>query len=175
MAPRRRTPALYIRSMAPSHSSKVGIDGVFNKHGNGIALLLRQRCKVVGNLLHGEGLADVRAPSHNTSMHDSIASRVWRSLATSVAVSMPVASLAFASHSRGGSADALESAGSLVRGFHTPARNMRTPARLSARAVSKTCCSLSALQGKPSRAVLCSIIPAGKEEVCRSFFRWLCL
>ena len=30
---------------------------------------------------------------------------------------LPVASLAFASHSRGGSADALESAGSLVRGF----------------------------------------------------------
>ena len=50
MAPMRRMPALRMRSMAPIHSSRSGLTGVFHQYGD---VLSPER---VGDLLHGEGV-----------------------------------------------------------------------------------------------------------------------
>ena len=142
MAPKRCIPALYRRCRAPIHSSRSGLTGFLTS--TGMSAPASESASAISCIANG--LAVVRAPIHSIS---SPASRAWRTcsrLATSVATAIPVVWRTSLSHWRP-SAPMPSKPPGRVRGFQMPARNMRTPWAARRRAVSSTCCRVSALHG----------------------------
>ena len=140
MAAIRFTPAWLIRSIAPIHSSRSGLTGFFTNTGTSTPLRLS------ASACMANGLADVRAPTHNMSMPYFRAISTCSGVATSVAVSMPVSSFTCFIQGRATSPLPSKPPG-LVRGFHIPARNILHPSFLSCCAVVITCSSVSAEHG----------------------------
>ena len=140
MAAKRFTPAWLIRSRAPIHSSRSGLTGFLTMTGTSTPFKLSAKACMA------KGFAEVRAPTHNTSMPYFSASSTCSGVATSVATSMPVSF--FTCCIQGSACSPLPSKPpGFVRGFHTPARNMWHPRSASWRAVVITCSSVSAEQG----------------------------
>ena len=155
----RFIPAWLMRSMAPIHSSRSGFTGFFTSTGMSIPFKLSAKACIA------KGFADVRAPIHSTSMPYFRASSTCSGVATSVAVIMPVSSLTRCIQGRAFSPLPSNPPG-LVRGFHTPARNMWQPLDASCLAVSITCSSVSAEHG-PAITVS-RLLSLGKLSGCSS-------
>ena len=140
MAPSFFIPAWLMRSIAPIHSSMSGFTGFFTSTGTSTPLKLSAKACIAN------GLAEVRAPIHRMSIPYFRASSTCSGVATSVATSMPVVSFTCFIHGRAFSPLPSKPPG-LVRGFHTPARNMWQPFEASCVAVDITCSSVSAEHG----------------------------
>ena len=129
-----------MRSIAPIHNSKSGFTGFFTKTGMSTPFRLSAIACIA------KGLAEVRAPIQRMSTSYLRASSTCSGVATSVEMSMPVSS--FTRFSHGSAVSPLPSKPpGLVRGFHTPARNILNPCEANWRAVVITCSSVSAEQG----------------------------
>ena len=154
MAPRRVMPARLSRCKAPIHNSKSGLTGFFTNTGTSTPRKLSAKACMA------KGLATVRAPTHNTSMPCFKHSATCSGVATSVAVNMPVCAFTCCNHGSATSPTPSKPPG-LVRGFQTPALNMRQPQAAKSRAVASTCCSVSAEQGPAITHTDCWL-PPGK-------------
>ena len=129
-----------MRSIAPIQSSRSGLTGFLTNTGMSTPLSASAMACMAN------GLAEVRAPTHNMSIPYFKASSICSGVATSVATSMPVSFCTRLSHGSAVSPFPSNPPG-LVRGFHTPARNILQPFMASCLAVSITCSSVSAEQG----------------------------
>ncbi len=140
MAPRRRNPALQSRSSAPIHSSRSGLTGFFTSTGRSHPRSASAICCTA------KGFDAVRAPIHSRSTPASSAAATCSAVAASVATYMPVSRRTRRSHAKPSVPTPSKPPG-LVRGFHSPARKIRTPSAARRRAVASVCSSVSALQG----------------------------
>ena len=129
-----------MRSIPPIQSSRSGLTGFFTNTGLSMPFMLSAKACIA------KGLAVVRAPIHKMSTPYFKQSSTCSGVATSVAISMPVSSFTALSHGRAVSPLPSKPPG-LVRGFHTPARNMWQPLSASCFAVVITCSSVSAEHG----------------------------
>ena len=126
--------------MAPIHNSRSGLTGFFTNTGTSIPLRESARACMAN------GLAVVRAPTQRMSIPYFSANSTCSGVATSVATSIPVSS--FTCFIQGSAFSPLPSnPPGLVRGFHTPARNMWHPLAAKSLAVVITCSSVSAEHG----------------------------
>ena len=140
IAPKRFIPTWLRRCMAPIHSSGSGLTGFFTNTGPS------KPRKLSASSCMAKGLVAVRAPTQSISTSYFNASSTCSGIATSVAVSIPVSFLTACSQGKAFSPFPSKPPG-FVRGFHTPARNIRQPLAANWRAVVITCSSVSAEQG----------------------------
>ena len=108
----------------------------------------------------------MRAPIHKMSIPCFNASNTCRSVATSVAVYIPVSSLTCFNQARPSTPIPSNPPG-LVRGFHIPARNILMPRSARLFAVVITCSSVSALHGPAMIIGRLESIPGSKID-CKS-------
>ena len=140
MAPSFLIPAWLMRCRAPIQSSRSGFTGFFTSTGTSTPFRLS------ASDCMANGLAEVRAPTQRMSIPYFKASSTCSGVATSVAVSIPVSSFTCFIQGKAFSPFPSKPPG-LVRGFHTPARNMWQPLAASCLAVVITCSSVSAEHG----------------------------
>ena len=136
----RLTPAPLMRSSAPIHSSRSGFTGFLTRTG-----MSTPRSESASSCM-AKGLAVVRAPIHKMSIPLSRQASTCLGVATSVDTSMPSSSCTRLSQGRPSVPTPSKPPG-LVRGFHTPARNILMPFLQSWVAVFITCSSVSAEHG----------------------------
>src|SRR5919205_4210345 len=134
-------PAFATRSTAPNHNSRSGLIGFLINTGTSTPL------KASATSCTLKGFTVVRAPIHNTSTSKCRASSTCLAVATSTATGIPVNCFAFCN--QGNPLVPIPSKlPGRVRGFQIPARNISTlPVAAKRWVVSKTCSSVSALQG----------------------------
>ena len=130
-----------MRCRAPIHNSISGVTGFLTR-----TIVSFSPFKASAISCVTKGLVVVRAPIHKTSTPASSASLTCSLVATSVAISIPVSSLARINH-LSPLAPTPSNVEGLERGFHSPALNTFIPILHKAMAVSRTCFSVSALHG----------------------------
>ena len=150
-----------MRSTPPTQSSRSGLTGFLTSTG----MSWPRSASAISCM--AKGLAVVRAPIQIMSMPPSSAAMTCLRVATSVAVYIPVSRFTRWSHATP-SAPTPSNPPGLVRGFHSPARKIRTPSAASSRAVSITCSSVSALHGPAMTSGRRGSSP-GKLMGCKSF------
>ena len=126
--------------MPPTQRSMSGLTGFFTSTGMSCPR------SASATSCTAKGFETVRAPSHSRSMPASSAAATCSRVATSVATRIPV-SRRTRSIQTSPAAPTPSKPPGLVRGFQSPARKMRSPCAASARAVVRSCSSVSALQG----------------------------